>query len=51
MFAVEMIVDATNKRIGSPACRWFFPEPYGSGFWFVFFGVIVPIPRLCANAN
>jgi len=20
-----------------------FPEPYGSGFWFVFFGVIVPI--------
>jgi len=24
-------------------CQCSFPEPYGSGFWFVFFGVIVPI--------
>jgi len=38
MFAVEMRKDAANKRIGSPARRWFLPEPIGSGFRLFVYG-------------
>ena len=43
MFAVEMIDVAANRRVVVQVHWLFCPEPYGSGFWFVFFGVIVPI--------
>ena len=38
-----MMIDAANRRVVVQVRWWFCPEPYGSGFWFVFFGVIVPI--------
>ena len=43
MFDAEMRDDAHNSRVIGKCYQSVLPEPYGSGFWFVFFGVIVPI--------